>query len=540
MNSIPRPIRSLAYGLVIVGLCTSLGCEALKKRKHVKLDEIYSELAQLPDYVRNPVIVVPGILGSRLIDGQTGEVAWGEMGPGGVSPRRARSLAELALPMQSGVPLHQLHDNVKEDGPLDQLTFRFFGIPIRVNAYAQILATMGVGGYRDQHFRGDSAENEVSYGDDHFTCFQFAYDWRRDVSETAVLLHDYIEQSYAYAQQQYRERYGIENADIKFDLVAHSMGGLVARYYLRYGNQPLPDDGSLPKLTWAGAHRVGRVLLVGTPNLGSTQAIVEMKDGMRLAPPLPKFPAAVIGTMPAAYQLFPRSEDQPVVMSSNCQAMDILAPETWEQLQWGLADPKQDKTLRKLMPNCSREQRRAIALEHQFKCLVRARQFHAAMDFPAEPPEELDIHLYAGDAMPTLDSLVVDTASGKIEQKIKKAGDGTVSRTSALSERKHEDGRVYRLIPWHSETFLSTDHLGLTRDRTFVDNVLNRLLSEQVDDTFRSPYPYQLPASNQQPAPYEQPVPYEQPALNQAVPYEQTAPYEQPVPYEQLAPYPQQ
>ena len=132
------------------------------------------------------------------------------------------------------------------------------------------------------------------------------------------------------------------------------------------------------------------------------------------------------------------------------------------------------------MPNCSPEQRKAIAREHQFKCLVRARQFHASLDFPANPPEGLDIHLYAGDAMPTLDSLVID--GRKIEKKIKKAGDGTVTRTSALSERKHNDNRVYRLIPWHSETFLSTDHLGLTRDRTFVDNVLNRLLSEQVND----------------------------------------------------------
>ncbi len=493
MKSISRPIHLLFQGLLIVGFCTSMGCEAIKKRKHVDLGDIYNELAQIPDYERNPVVVVPGILGSRLIDGQTGEIVWGEMGPGGVSPRRTRSLTELALPMQSGVPLHQLHDNVRSDGPLDQLTFRILGIPIRVNAYAQILAAMGVGGYRDQHFRGKGAENEVDYGNEHFTCFQFDYDWRRDVSESAALLHHYLEEKHAYTQQQYRERYGIENADIKFDLVAHSMGGLVARYYLRYGNQPLPDDGSLPVLNWAGANRIGRLILVGTPNLGSTEAIVEMKEGMQLAPPLPKFPPAVIGTMPSVYQLFPRTEDQPV-KNANCQAIDMLAPETWQHLEWGLADPKQARTLARLMPNCSPEQRRAIALEHQFKCLVRARQFHASLDLVAKPPPGLKIHLFAGDAMPTLHSLVVDTRRRKISKKIEKAGDGTVSRTSALSERKHSNAaEVYRLIDWDSETFLSTDHLGLTRDRTFVDNVLNRLLSEQVNDTFRDGNSYQQP-----------------------------------------------
>ena len=134
------------------------------------------------------------------VDGQTGEVVWGEMGPSGVSPLKTRSLTELALPMQSGVPLHQLHDQVKQDGPLDQITFRVAGIPIRVNAYAQVLATLGVGGYRDQHFHGSSRLNEVTYGNDHFTCFQFAYDWRRDISESAAQLAQYIEEKDAYTR----------------------------------------------------------------------------------------------------------------------------------------------------------------------------------------------------------------------------------------------------------------------------------------------------------------------------------------------------
>ena len=154
-----------------------------------------------------------------------------------MSPLKTHSLTELALPMQSGVPLHQLHDQVGQDGPLDQITFRVAGIPIKVNAYAQVLATLGVGGYRDQHFHGASRRNEVSYSDDHFTCFQFAYDWRRDISESAAQLAKYIEEKDAYTRQQYLERYGIENPDIKFDIVAHSMGGLCLLY-----TSPSPRD----------------------------------------------------------------------------------------------------------------------------------------------------------------------------------------------------------------------------------------------------------------------------------------------------------
>ncbi len=462
--------------LAFAVIATLTGCHSLKQKRQVSLGEIYDDVAHLPDTERNPVIVIPGILGSRLVDQQTGEVVWGEMGPGGVSPLKTHSLTELALPMQSGMPLHQLHDQVSHDGPLDQLTFRVLGIPIKVNAYAQVLATLGVGGYRDQHFRGKSRLNEVDYGDEHFTCFQFAYDWRRDISESAALLAQYIEEKDAYTRQQYLERYGIENPNLKFDIVAHSMGGMVARYYLRYGNQPLPDDGSLPVLTWEGAQKVGRVFLVGTPNRGSTQAIEEIKDGMQIAPPLPKFPSAVVGTMPAAYQLFPRNEDSPLVYE-NGRAADLFSPQTWQQLEWGLADKSQDRVLARLLPNCSVQQRRQIAIDHQAKCLARANQLHQALDAPSPLPSGLEMHLYAGDAKKTLHQLLVDSNSGKVKEEIKTAGDGTVTRTSAIAERKIDEQRPYRTIPWTDETFLSTDHLGLTRDRSFVDNVLNQLLA---------------------------------------------------------------
>ena len=479
-------IRLVVCARFVIALCFIAmlsGCKSFQQRRQVSMGEIYNDLAQLPDSERNPVIVIPGILGSRLIDGQTDEVVWGEMGPAGVSPLKTHSLTELALPMQAGVPLQQLHDQVQQDGPLDQITFRVAGIPVRVNAYAQVLATLGVGGYRDQHFRGASGRNEVDYDEDHFTCFQFAYDWRRDISESAAQLAQYIEERDAYTRQQYLERYGIENPNIKFDIVAHSMGGMVARYYLRYGNQPLPDDGSLPALTWEGAQRVGRVFIVGTPNLGSTKAINEMKEGLQLAPTMPKFPAAVVGTMPAAYQLFPRSEDSPLVLEDG-SSLDVLSPETWQQLGWGLADKRQARVLARLMPNCSVEQRRQIALDHQAKCLARARQLHQALDVESPLPAGLEMHLYAGDAKKTLHQLVLNSRNGRVTKEIETAGDGTVTRSSAIAERKTQH-RPSRIIPWTDETFLSTDHLGLTRDRTFVDNVLNQLLASPTNQNYR-------------------------------------------------------
>ena len=146
---------------------------------------------------------------------------------------------------------------------------------------------MGAGGYRDEAL---GMAGEVDYGDNHFTCFQFAYDWRRDNVENARRLHDFIKEKQQYVRQQYKQHFGIDKHDIKFDIAAHSMGGLITRYFLMYGNQDLPDDGSLPELNWQGAELVERVILVGTPNSGSADTFLNLVQGDQLAPLLPYLP----------------------------------------------------------------------------------------------------------------------------------------------------------------------------------------------------------------------------------------------------------
>ncbi len=142
--------------------------------------------------------------------------------------------------------------------------------------------------------------------------------------------------------------------------------------------------------------------------------------------------------MPALYQILPRRHGALVDgAESHEQIEDILSPELWEQMGWGLAAPHQDDVLKMLLPDASSsEQRRRTALDHQRKCLKRARQFQAALDTPARRPEGLDFCLFAGDGMPTPSVATVDKSSGAVEMTVRAPGDGTELRTSALMDER--------------------------------------------------------------------------------------------------------
>lgn len=441
------------------------------------LNRIYGRTVQGDDRGRNPIIVIPGVLGSSLFDTQTRQVVWGQFGTGSVDPLSPWGARLIALPMGQGHNLKSLTDNIQPTGTIDAFDVRLLGIPFQIKAYHDLLTTLGVGGYRDEHSVSPGTDN----GSRGYSSFQFAYDWRRDNVENAKRLHQFVLEKKAYVENERRKQSGGGAEPVRFDIVAHSMGGLVARYYLEYGDADLPENGSTPEVTWKGAENVDRLIMIGTPNAGSLEAVANLVQGETVSRFLPRYEAAILGTMPALYQLLPRSRQNPVVLETHRKPVDILDPKVWVQMRWGLADPRQQGIVAELLDQVSDpRERQQIAYEHLTKCLDRARAFHAAMDAPATPPEGTTIHLIAGDAHPTIAQFRAD-ARGALTITAYQPGDSRVCRASALMDERYSSGvrwspRLVSPIKWSSVNFFASDHLGLTSDPGFTDNILFLLL----------------------------------------------------------------
>src|SRR5215210_8745245 len=181
---------------------------------------------------KTPVIVIPGMLSSRLVNKSTGAKVW---------PRAHPKEDELSLP--TSPDLTKNRDDIVATAIIETAKL---GFPIpEIKVYEELTETLAQhAGYR----RGDI--DDPPPGGDRDTFYLFAYDWRRDNVETAQLLAEKI--------ARLKQRLG--RPDLRFNLIAHSMGGLVARYYLMYGGEDVLEQPQA-KVTWAGAANVDKLIL---------------------------------------------------------------------------------------------------------------------------------------------------------------------------------------------------------------------------------------------------------------------------------------
>lgn len=188
-----------------------------------------------------PIIVVPGLMGSRLSDSKTGKLAWNPQGmPFGAGPRpfkvdfkRLNQPAPLIADEKNGFKDRAQRNAVKHIRHYNNVIGEYFG------DLAKGLADMHGGSFEEFGVK------PVVY-----CC---GYDWRQDNARSALRLADVVEEALAETRAE------------KCIIVAHSMGGLVARYFCH---------------ALGGEKRVQALVLIGSPTLGAPTAYVQLKAGM--------------------------------------------------------------------------------------------------------------------------------------------------------------------------------------------------------------------------------------------------------------------
>jgi len=226
------------------------GCGA---RRTPNLERIFADARAREG--KRPVIVIPGILGSQLVNRRTNEVVW---------PSAFRSANdELSLPISPDLAANR--DELYAVKIVD--VARLARLTPEVYVYHELLdALRRYGGYQEGSWDAPAANG------DRDTFYIFPYDWRRDNVETARELVRRVEEL----------KRKLNRPDLRFNIVAHSMGGLVARYAAMYGDSDLPSGNAAPVPTWAGASFISKVFMMGTPNQGSAEAFAALLDGFSI------------------------------------------------------------------------------------------------------------------------------------------------------------------------------------------------------------------------------------------------------------------
>ncbi len=172
--------------------------------------------------------------------------------------------------------------------------------------------------------------------------FVVYYDWRRDLAESACVLAERIARIRAATGAPY------------VHLIAHSYGGVVARYYIRYGGRDtireqgcLEGEGTTRAVDNApGGRSVGRLALFGTPNHGSVLALRSLLEDFNLFGFLSLGLRQAVFTMPMAWELLPQAGPDgrvPLLVGADGdERVSLYALKTWVERGWilgGAEDP---------------------------------------------------------------------------------------------------------------------------------------------------------------------------------------------------------
>ena len=346
-------------------------------------------------------------------------------------------------------------------------------------------------GYRHGDWENPTADG---YQD---TFYVFPYDWRQDnVSNARELVRRIV-----------RLKTRLQRPDLKFTIVAHSMGGLIARYAAMYGDADLPDGDGPIQPSWAGAAHISKIMMIGVPNEGSADAFATIIDGYsiteglrRRVPLLNKLTAEDVVRTPSVFQLMPHQQTVKF-LDENLQplSIDLYDPEVWKHYGWSVIYSSDD--FRRKYANTSGTDGHAEADLDAYLAatLRRARRFQQALDAERENSPVVLLAI-GGDCEETLSAPLVirdekrnrwltltrpreyKTSTGvkiskqKATQAMYAPGDGRVTRVSLLGENIFHVRTLSRYAVFGCDL-----HGQLPRNKILQDNTLTAIVGEVIN-----------------------------------------------------------
>lgn len=471
--------------ILLVSLSTSA---CISARRTPNLQQIFA--AARARTGKPPVIVIPGILGTELINSKTGEKVW---------PSAFRT-ADDGLPITPDLASNR--DNLIAGNIVE--TLHLARVLPEVYVYRDLLdALRHYAGYRDGDWNNPGPDGDKD------TFYVFAYDWRLDNVANARELIRRIE----------RLKQKLGQPDLRFNIVAHSMGGLIARYAAMYGNADLPEGDEI-RPTWAGAAHIQKIVMIGVPNEGSADAFATLIDGYsiteglrRRVPLLNKLSAEDAIRTPSVFQLLPHG-GAVSFLDENLQPIriDLYDPEVWRRYGWSpintAAYRERYAGQKHGADSVETNTDKLKQLDAYFEAtLRRVKRFHQALDAVAGSPSPVTMLAIGGDCEETLSSPVIlrdekhqrwmtlirpqeyRTTNGtrfskrEVTEAMYAPGDGRVTRSSLLGENLAalRNGEQTGLkLPIAYAVFGCDLHGQLQRNKTLQDNALTAIVSEAM------------------------------------------------------------
>ena len=414
-----------------------------------------------------PLILIPGAFGSSLRMRSSGREIW----PVSNAKLLFSDYRELGLPIDPAT---------LEPDARNAEAYAVFREGLGRDFYGDLIDTLQrVGGY-ERRRPGVAPRDGSGCG-----LYHYVYDFRLDGVRAARGLAELI--------AQIRADFG--DPQLKVDVVAHSGGGMVARYFVRHGTRDLPGTGVLQP-TYEGAAAIRRLLLVGTPNLGTLQPVLSLLRGEEIG--LRKIPPEVVATCTGITEMMPHPAVPWLIDLQGARvAADLYDIATWRDFGWSVFDPGiAERTVAGHGGGLEGRRYLAVLREYLARNLGRGRAF--ANSFATQPdPRDVPTWVFGGDCAPTLARLVLERVGGRhiarervadiaapaaarLRAVMHEPGDTVVTRSSLLGRRTldiaapraaDESLRIAHSV------FLCEKHQQLPGNESFQDNLLNALFS---------------------------------------------------------------